>query len=569
MADLDINSLSDEERKFLISRLVESNPEYKNKIAGITAKARAARVALAREDPNVFVPYILRDEETGAEIWQAPAHKQYQDMVTDHDLCVIHGHVESGKTQQLSIGRVLFELGRNPNLRVVIIKNTQEDAKKILATISNHIIHNTRLREVFPNLKPMLGAPWNTEQITVERRHGIKDPSVRVIGPEGASLGARIDFLVMDDLLNQENTRTQNSRNKSYNWIKGTLMGRMSNGMNGRFKIVFIGNAWHPDDAMFRLAKDGWTHGVYPVRDPITRKSLWPERWSDERIKEAFSPRGMGPLEAARALDCVARTEEASRFRQEWINACLAQGKNMEFPYSLDQLPESERPKTIRTFTGVDLGVGKELTHDWTVLFTIMVLEDGKFRVLQIERGKWTSPEIIEKIRETHYRYNSTILVESNAAQRYIVDFVRDKYKKIPIKPFTTRGTKTVNNKNHPEFGVEGIANEMAGRMWVIPSDSDGRPLNEETKAWIDGMLYYDPLGHTDDLLMASWIAREGAKRRFQNRLTHVDIDYLGARNQLALPSGERQQQTIQEREIEARKNDIATIFQQYGLIGN
>src|SRR5574337_1595543 len=82
------------------------------------ARAHAARVALAREDPSVFAGLVMRDEKTNKPIKQALVHEAWQELATKHDRLLIWSHPESGKTQQLSISRVLWELGRNPSLRV-------------------------------------------------------------------------------------------------------------------------------------------------------------------------------------------------------------------------------------------------------------------------------------------------------------------------------------------------------------------------------------------------------------------------------------------------------------------
>ena len=37
--------------------------------------------------------------------------------------------------------------------------------------------------------------------------------------------------------------------------------------------------------------------------------------------------------------------------------------------------------------------------------------------------------------------------------------------------------------------------------------------MEKSVREWVDEILYYDPVSHTGDRLMASWIAREGARR--------------------------------------------------------
>ena len=104
-------------------------------------------------------------------------------------------------------------------------------------------------------------------------------------------------------------------------------------------------------------------------------------------------------------------------------------------------------------------------------------------------------------------------------AQDFIVQFARGQFA-VPIRPFTTG-----RNKAHPEFGVESLAAEMAGRKWIIPS-SGGQPAHPEIFAWIQEMLFYAPAAHTGDRVMASWFAREGARLGTQ-RVEQGNLDVM------------------------------------------
>ncbi len=71
------------------------------------------------------------------------------------------------------------------------------------------------------------------------------------------------------------------------------------------------------------------------------------------------------------------------------------------------------------------------------------------------------------------------------------------------------------------------MAAELAGGKWLIPNEHkqpNGKvePMHKEVGEWISEMLFYDPKEHTGDRLMASWFAREGA-RKF--------VDGVGARS--------------------------------------
>lgn len=398
-------------------------------------------------------------------------------------------------TNQISVGRTLFELGKNRSLRVAIVSNTQEQAKKIVGTIGRYIERSDELKLVFPELKR--GDIWTQTSISVQRDTVIRDPSVQAFGIHGAVLGARIDLIIMDDILDFENCRTPALRQELWDWIHATLMGRLTK--NARIWIV--GTAFHPDDALHRFSRKGTFHAVrYPIVDPKTDEPRWPERWSKERIDERRNEMSHAPSEWARQFLCIARDDTSAQFKKDWINAAVARGERLDMPYALERIPPG-----CSVYTGVDLAVQKHNAAGDTVLFTILVHPNKDREVISVEAGKWNAPVIIDKIIDVHDRYMSTFIVENNAAQDYLIQFTREK-SDVPILPFTTG-----RNKAHPEFGVGSIADEFRNGKWIIPSRSG---VDKEVQEWISEMLYYEPTSHTGDRLMASWFAREGLRMK-------------------------------------------------------
>ena len=447
----------------------------------------------ARQSASCCIEYVLRDEETGGRIAQEPIHRAWQRTINENDRTLIWSSVETGKTQQISIGRSLFELGKNPATRIAIVSNTHLQATKIVRSISRYIEDSDPLHEVFPNLRK--AEPWTSSQLFIQRPTVSKDPSVQAFGVHGNVLGARIDLLIFDDVLDYENTRTPQLRQELWDWIQATLIGRLTR----RAKIVCVGTAFHPDDALHRFSKmSTWHSERYPILHPKTGQSQWPERWPVHRIEQRRGE--LGPAEFARQMLCVARDDADARFKQEYIDRALKRGKGRRLAYALESVPDG-----CHVYTGVDLGVQKHKKSGFTVLFTLLVHPNGDREVINIEAGKWSGPEIVQRIYDTHRRYMSIMIVENNAAQDFLVQFAQEG-SAVPIKPFTTG-----RNKANPEFGVESIATEMASGKWVIPHDDSGH-IEPEVQEWVSEMLYYDPKAHTGDRLMASWFAREGAR---------------------------------------------------------
>src|SRR5437762_5155730 len=61
----------------------------------------------------------------------------------------------------------------------------------------------------------------------------------------------RSDRLVVDDILDTENVRTQEARDELDNWYKDVVIGMLVTGS----KRIVVGTAFHPDDQLHRWAK--------------------------------------------------------------------------------------------------------------------------------------------------------------------------------------------------------------------------------------------------------------------------------------------------------------------------
>lgn len=509
-------------RKLDAKALAEVRASTRSFIAEATAKARV--------EPGSFCRYVLRDERTGRPITLAPTHWRWHDMLDAHSRLVLWAHVDSGKTSQISVGRALFEIGRNPNIRVVIVSKTNDLAMKIVRTLGQYVRESAELKRVFPALRPSddPAMPWTSHKLTVDRAVRAKDPTVQASGIYGNIHGARIDLLILDDIIDHTNTRTQAPRDHLWDWMRSTLFGRLTE----EARVWALGNAWHPDDVLHRLEREPRFLGYrFPVVDAHGKLS-WPEHWNRTRIDNARAD--MGPLEFSRALLCQARDDETARFKREHVEGCVARGMGRRLvdnsielveDLALEEEDQARREQLsevaaylrlgkprdianlgIRVYHGVDLAVQKHDAADETCFFSIAAFPNGDRRVLSIDAGRWDAPEILKKFRKIYSRFGGIFVVENVAAQDYLVQIMNSETA-IPIIPFTTG-----RQKAHPEYGVESLAAEFAARKWIIPSGKTGKERAKPVDAWLSGLVGYDPAAHTSDYVMACWFAREGAR---------------------------------------------------------
>lgn len=412
--------------------------------------------------------------------------------------------VLSHNTNQISIGHVLWRIGTDPNCSIAIMTNTGGLASRVIGSLKTYISESLEFRDVFPNVRP--GEKWSETAFTVTRETIRKDPTVQAVGLTGSIVGSRLDGLIIDDIDDIDSTHTQEARNATEAKVRKQALTRL--GIDGW--AVAIGNVWHEDDCMHRLAKTNWKVLEFPVMNPDGEGgfvSRDPETFPIERI-HLIRDEDVGPVEFQRLYMLQARIDGEQRFRPEWIDAALLKGKGLTL--CTEGLPSI--PRGCRAITGVDLGVKQKASSDPTAIVTILEMpQDGQrveYQILNIVKGRWNAEEIMNNVTAQQRLFGSEVWVESNGAQDFLIQLLNMNGSGIPVRAFWTG-----KNKFDPAFGVESIASEMALGRWWIPSFEGTRDSTEmEVEQLVQEMLAYTPGNHTGDILMALWIARESAR---------------------------------------------------------
>ena len=460
----------------------------------------AAFLAAARSDPRIFALYVGRDEETGELIRLAPMHEEWLGAVHRFKRVLIFASPGSGKSALLSVLYVVFYLSRNPNARVVILSASEKQSKRIIRGIKHYIEGSQELREIADGVtfhRLELGEQWAETSITVKRTVDSRDPSVQVFGKGGSVQGSRPDLIIVDDLLTRVNSRTAELREEMEQWYDALIGSRVG----PRTRVIAVGNRIHGEDMFHHWAKKPKVWHVYSGslldRDG---KPTWPERWTPEAIEEKRAE--LSATEFRRQILCESVEEDEDHpFRRKMFDVCLARGEGLKL---IDRLDET--PPGCFTVTGVDLATGQKEAAAKTAIFSILVAPDNSRRILGLESGRWEGPEIVKRIADHAARYDSIVVVEDNGSQKFLLDLGSVLAPDMRVVPFTTLG----QNKYHPIYGIEGMAFEFVQGRWIIPSRDGQAP--EEVEAWIRAWCAYTRLGHTPDILMASWFSREYAR---------------------------------------------------------
>jgi hypothetical protein len=465
---------------------------------------RAALVRAARQDSSVFTDLIFRYESADFhrawhQTWSIPGVR-----------CVQWSPVEHGKTQQVT-GWALHRIGRDPKeARILWVGSALTAARKSVGVIKSLIETGHReLAAVFPDLRP--GAKWTETQLSVAGAAVTeKDYTLEAVGVEGAILGGRFTDVILDDICTAQTTYTAEQREKVAKWVTSTIMGRVLPG--GR--IICLGNAWYPDDVMHALEQRGYR----AIRDRAYEEDkagrivpgsiLWPAQFPLERLGELpdsrlpdggpSKRRELGTIEAMRQLRCIPYAPGQGRFRLEWFE------KAMRSEFTLLSAEAFYRGEYGPAFLGIDCGISEKEGRDlWGFWAMAVNPTNGRRIVLDALEERMEGPTALAHLRDWYRRLSPVTWVENNAAQEFIRQFAG-------AEGIATRAHTTGRNKMDPAMGVASLGVELEQGQWVLPA-GDERSAAMMMR-WRSQCLAFAPGQHTGDLLMASWISREGAR---------------------------------------------------------
>jgi hypothetical protein len=456
------------------------------------------RVSMARRDPAAFCEYVLRDEKTRQPITLCDEHRRWHQLCTDWDRLMLWAHYDSGKSTMISVGRVLWELGQNPNLLVAIMTATDDLAIKTVGLIAKYIVESEELHRVFPDLQRDVKGRWSGHKLDVVKPAAARDASVTAAAVGSNNLGSRWDLLILDDVVTRKNAQSQLQRDEVHSEIVATAGTRV--GFGGR--IWALGNVWHSDDAYHRLAANPrWASVKVPVLkddgEPVD-----PKRWPKERVEaERVS---LGPLLSKQLLDCKEVRDAESRFAQAWVAKMIERGASRTVvpagAFAWNQPP----PAGYLVVTGVDPASGKKPRPGGkiaeTAIYTTLFHPGGDREPLECWAGHWDLDETMARLESTWRRTRGIIFVEGNGVQNMLAQAFARTRMALPIRTYTTAANR--------DQCIETMGAEMASGRWILASK--GGSVGPDMERWLADLAEFQPGQHPGDRLMASMFAVEG-----------------------------------------------------------
>ena len=334
---------------------------------------------------------IMSDEKKGARLLLAPRN-----------------HAKTTCAQNA----LLWAIGRNPNIRIILVSNTFSLSAETLRVMKMRIT-TPEYRRIFPDIEP-LEDWWNREEFTVKRSIIDRNPTAFAAGALGSIVSRRCDILFIDDLIDREITDSEAKNIQIRNFFEETLLPCLE--PDG--EIIVLGTRWGFDDFYsYLMTKEMFKDTTYTYRAIMKdtdgrEKALWPERWPLEKLRK------------------VRRNMPSSIFAQQFQND----------PIDTEKAPFNEKwiryyeylPSNCRIYMSMDPAASSAPTSDYTSIIVLGAADD-RYYVIDVYRDRIDFPEQIRKIKEYNERYHPLeIGIETNAYQTALSSFLR-KYS-LPIK---------------------------------------------------------------------------------------------------------------------------------------
>lgn len=197
--------------------------------------AEAEDRTLALEDPAFFVTRVLGCEFT-------PFHGRWFDFQLANRETLLLAPRGHGKSTVCTVAYSLFRLLRDVNTRILIVSNTAAQAEALAGEVKLQTETNEGLRALFPTEK---GGVWRANLFTLAGRTRIcKEASVTSVGVDGAIVSRHYEIIMLDDVVDEENSRTPRGREKLRTWFAKVLLPCLEPG--GELHV--LGTRYHPRD---------------------------------------------------------------------------------------------------------------------------------------------------------------------------------------------------------------------------------------------------------------------------------------------------------------------------------
>lgn len=499
----------------------------------------------------------------------------------DPGMIIVNTPPEHAKSTTITVNYVTYRVCQDPNIRVIIVSQTQEMAKRFLRAIKDRLAGaNPSYRKLQNDFAPDGGfdansASWTADSIYVNaeaRDSGEATPTVQALGMNGQIYGNRADLIILDDTVTGKNAH---EFEKQIDWIQREVINRLTypGGV-----LLLVGTRLAPVELYSEIQKPEWygqdeqSPWTYLTQPAVLEFAESPDDWvvlapwtnrppvslGARRLVEA-NEEGLYPWHSGKALARRRATSSAQNWKMVYQQEQVVE--DAIFP--ADKVAASI--DGMRAAGLMSPGAPGHRGHGMDGLYVVggfdpaitghaaaVVLGVDRMSGMRYVLDVWTAPnqkpdDLFDKLKEWTVKYHMHEWVIEKNAMNLMVTQNRDLRNFLGSRGTILKEHFTGANKNDVDFGVASMSMLFDGAkedrgLIRLPN----RSQNEGVKALVEQLCTWFPQSKAkQDTVMALWFAETRARelvndvesvfhlgnsyqsQRDKDRQITVDLDYL------------------------------------------
>ena len=360
---------------------------------------------------------------------------------------------------------------------VVLFSSTRKQSGKLLGHIKDELNSNMELKRDFPEVCEPPNPRWRNDEIITKNRVNVTSSSVEH-GIRGIRhKESRPGLIILDDVEATESIRSQEQREKIYDWFTKMVLNLGSEKSN----YIVVGTILHFDSLLAKIISDeefpGWEKKIYKSVKSFSANPLLWDKWEQiYRGKDLYNE-DSGPDVAKKFFEdnkdkMLEGTEVLWPEKEPYYELMLmkAQKGNLSFDSEKQNEPKDTSGQSVdmkkvifwedkhqaleelQAFLGTrkvvlgacDPSIGKGKKSDYSAIVNVFMDYTSKdIYVVDADVGRWDVHTLVERICIHHKTRNFvTFLYEANAAQAWLGDIIKKAPTTIPLKPITNNTPK-------------------------------------------------------------------------------------------------------------------------------
>jgi len=504
------------------------------------------------------------------DLWDFYWNSHKEPGVNRHLTLMPRGHL---KSTIMSVGRVLWRIYQNPNIRI-FVGTSKNELSSAFVREAKAYLENDWLQEHVWNSRPHISGNliptmdklgrsrrkafeedgeyteaedkkiiWRSNALQVNREFILKEPTLMVGSVGSQATGMHFDEAQFDDIITYDNISTPEKRAKLMSWIydiesiidpeyyddwledllkNGAKLTQASADVICRTGGVFniVGTRYDLDDYYGYIIDNQDELGFKVFQQNIYKNGvdsgdgyLWHEKW-DEALEKS-----------------TRRAMTAQRFASQYLNRVLASedvqlnwDKIRPLGYEFFEKAEqgqacwvtaagSTKKLLVRLVMTVDTAASVSDTADYTCLCVGGKDEVGNFYLFDMAMGRWRSTEILENIYRLADNWNMRqIHVETVGGFGHFTQFIRDsfdKFRPIGVIQYIPKGEKTMRILN----ALEPLINNQ--QFWMVRHIFGNKVAQDQIMFFPRKTMHDD---FPDCLAMCVGLAKRPVKQAYKQR---------------------------------------------------